>query len=883
MKSGTLPAALHDKRAFQTLDHVRSNVTAKEEKSADRLLNKRLKAYPVPDSTLEFEPEYTEEYIEKHVYRGMGAGLSQPPPICRAHGMPDDEQYGMLLQVWEFVRSFAAAALLDGSPVACGDHMVSAHAAVPTDEHAIKAAAAVLAPEEQVVAGAGDALATPLRSDGRRGGGVGAAPGSAVRSVRKLATAAPNAAVAAAAAPSEDEMLSRVNPWLVGVSADTVAKLTTSIQAVEMEDLITAFSSEAWRGHRLITRVHMALLRLLLEQMEGPQDDTRGGDDDDDEEDFLFGATAGDTGALAPTLALLSPLTWPEVLRLVLLHTPEGKDLQEMASPAAVAAVKSLKHTEYFALSLRERLDILQLLVDAAAGTKSVAETIKARLARQEAIQKKRATEEKRMNTMIKKDHEACMRRLEKRKEREAAMKEKLAAMGGVKSDSKGGGGATGGDANAALMEGATMANLRADIEKELAAAAKAKDLERLQAAMSSARESGLGFEEGRGKGKRMDAPMTAAAIALSQLRGAADKAAVEEAASFKKFRLAAKYAAKLSRVATSAELLGADRHGSKYWRFHADPTRIYVQHVKLNPERVAAAVALAQHAAVARLPSSALEPPSTGGSGAAAGGDDGDDEDGKKSRRGARFSAEAVAAELRHTAAADAVLSQVVLAAHDPQHTDSQWGFIDTVEGVEALLKSLDKRGVQERALFECLELHLKTISETLWSAAYKRQHIESTLQERGMKETCLEELVGAPVPEKSAKEGEGGPTAAAGGVKRSRQSIIEEARDAALARELADAEEEAEATGVRPKRSRRGAAVAASEKLAATSTPFARGGGVNTTVRSSRAGFGRREHGECGTPIGPCSGCCCTVHCGALSAVDVVRVFCQENGPPQ
>ena len=829
VKAGTLPAALQDKRAYQTLEHVRSNVASKVDKSADRLLNKRLKAYPVHDSTLQYEPAYTAEYIEKHVYKEMGAGLHPPPPLCRAHGMPDDQQYGMLLQVWEFVRSFAAAELLDGSTTACGDHMVKVHTAVPTDPAAVAAAADVLAPEDAVVSGAGDALATPVRSDGRAS--ALRPPGSAARSVRKLAAGASQGDQTSA--PSEDEMLSRVNPWLIGVSEDTVAKLTTSLQTVELEDLITAFSSEAWRGHRLVTRVHMALLRLLLEQMEGPQDDSTGGGAEDDEEDFLFGATAGDTGALAPTLALLSPLTWPEVLRLVLLHTPEGLELQEVGSPTAVQAVKALKHTEYFALPLAERLEILQLLVDAASGTKSVAATIKARMARQDAINRKRATEAKRMNTMIKKDADACERRLEKRKEREAAMKEKLAEMGGVKKESKGGSKSSVGeasDASAALMKGAAVASLREDIEKELADAAAAKDLERLQLAMASARDSGCGFEEGRGKNKRMDAPMTAAAIALSQLRGAADKHAVEEAASFKRFRLAAKYAAKLNRVATSAECLGRDRHGSKYWRFHADPTRIYVERVKPNAARAAAAVALAQQAALAKLGEKGLEPPPD--TPAVVTGAD-DEDDGKKSRRNARFAPEAVAAELRGSAAADAVLCQVALAAHDPVHCESEWGFIDTVEGVEALLKSLDKRGMDERALFECLELHLRTIAETLWTAEYKRQHIEATLQERGLPEKCLEELVGAPVPKREA--GEGGAPTAAGGVKRSRQSIIEEARDAALARELADADDEPEGIGGRNKRPRRGAAVAASERLADTSTAFARGGG--NTAQSGQA----------------------------------------------
>jgi hypothetical protein len=61
------------------------------------------------------------------------------------------------------------------------------------------------------------------------------------------------------------------------------------------------------------------------------------------------------------------------------LFTPQGRSLGRCADPAAAAVVASLARREYAALSLEERLALLRLLLDGAAGTRTVARAITAR------------------------------------------------------------------------------------------------------------------------------------------------------------------------------------------------------------------------------------------------------------------------------------------------------------------------------------------------------------------------------------------------------------------------------------------------------------------------------------------------------------------------
>lgn len=775
IRANKLPEDLRDRKAWAALQAAKEKASAPP--PATVTFAKRQKAYPVHDSLLHLEPAYPASYVDEH--GALGLGLEAPPPVCKAHGLATHEQYGALLQVWDFVRVFAGAAVLDGSPTACGDHMVLADSQVLQAEEAVPPAS----PKAEGIQSTGSALASPFVPHGL--------PSSAAHGE--------------AAAESEADKLARINPWLVGVGDETVARLTTSLDRVEVEDLVTAFSCQQWRGHRLITRVHMALLRLILEQREGVSEDAA--DDDDDEDDFLFGDTAGDTEAVAPTLALLSPLTWPEVLRLVLLHTPEGAEMAEVADPQGVAAVKALASKEYTDLTLDQRLAILRLLVDGATVTKVVAGVVQDRVKRREAILDSQRAEERKAAETARAKREALDARTQRR--REAVHK----AAGEP------------GDPRPDQPDHAALAELRASLELELKDAAQAKDLDRLTDAIRTAKESGCGFELGRGKAKRTDPVLTAAALARVGLQEEAQKARLAEEIEDMKRRIALKYSRRLAKVATGATLLGRDRHGTRYWRFAADSTRVYVEWAVADSAATAAGVLLSEQETLARLAKQAGPQVSSGQSSASAaapGAGAADDTPtteqpaGKPKRRSKKFTAAEVDAELAGSHLADELLGARALAAGDPARTVSRWGFLDTIEGVQRLLNSLDSRGQQEGALYSALELAATRLSSSLWTQRAKREHIAHTMASRGMHQSSIEELLGLPEAGGDAGSAAADSEASAlGGTKRLRSR---EDADAALARALAEEEREAAEQAPAPKRTRRSAALAASAKLAAS-----------------------------------------------------------------
>ena len=67
-------------------------------------------------------------------------------------------------------------------------------------------------------------------------------------------------------------------------------------------------------------------------------------------------------------LANLNPLTWPELLRQYFTHEDEA-DLVEGAGDAAAAALEKLRTSEYTSLTFEQKLAVLRLCLDAAAGT----------------------------------------------------------------------------------------------------------------------------------------------------------------------------------------------------------------------------------------------------------------------------------------------------------------------------------------------------------------------------------------------------------------------------------------------------------------------------------------------------------------------------------
>lgn len=162
---------------------------------------------------------------------------------------------------------------------------------------------------------------------------------------------------------------------------------------VTLEDLATALRtplSGSWRAFRLLSRLHVSLLRLLIDD----RDDLLERDVEEDEEDAAAAEEAGDGGgdddddddqrgaaaqprrrrgalkagsaklersaipemydqAMTPrewdvevALPQVSPLTWPEVLRRAISSGPIGLGMRALLTPAARAAAARLGTTE---------------------------------------------------------------------------------------------------------------------------------------------------------------------------------------------------------------------------------------------------------------------------------------------------------------------------------------------------------------------------------------------------------------------------------------------------------------------------------------------------------------------------------------------------------
>ena len=176
---------------------------------------------------------------------------------------------GPVLHLWDFIHVFCRGGVLDVSPKACAEGMISVHPSID------------------------------LQQDLERFG-------------------------------NSKEKLSEIKP----------TKLRLSLQEASLRTLARALQSSDWRCMRFLNRLHMGLLRIILEDLEDATPDGGGGSDGEEEEDdLLFTSTAGGRYQLKPTLALLSPLTWPEVLRLLLTSAAgeeAAEDFQLIAGESAL-------------------------------------------------------------------------------------------------------------------------------------------------------------------------------------------------------------------------------------------------------------------------------------------------------------------------------------------------------------------------------------------------------------------------------------------------------------------------------------------------------------------------------------------------------------------
>ena len=397
----------------------------------------REKAYPVDDAQLQSgaEPPLPEP-------------LPPRPTVTTAlYGLRSD-QFADALQVWDFLRTFGGVGgpghqasggpLLQFSAELCGEPIVVGAAApskavarirkqleAPEEEDEV---VSLLQPSPATVAAASEMAATlaslqalPSRSSSSPSvAGVPVVPlpspsPSAQQEyaprwlVREVAAAhglpVPESTTASGKGKQNQQQAPPQPPACVTPSlaqfrlSDFIALLRCGTASGDVSGASSS-GSMTWRAMRSLSRLHIGLLRLLIQERDELLDRVHGGDDDDsgddggsksdgdsDNEEGGVGRK-GVRGAMAAkarrqaaaeeyeagmsskewelevALGQMSPLTWPEVLRRAFLYGPLGAHLRSLVSDATLVSIAKLGSMDYASLPLSDRLVILRGLCD---------------------------------------------------------------------------------------------------------------------------------------------------------------------------------------------------------------------------------------------------------------------------------------------------------------------------------------------------------------------------------------------------------------------------------------------------------------------------------------------------------------------------------------
>lgn len=651
---------------------------------------RRAKAYPIDDSLLYAEPP-------------LEAPLPPRPAPCGATYGLRPHLFGDALQVWDFVRTFGGASsgdsegsgeaawdlpLLQAGPDMCGEALVVGR--VTSGRAATRAGASEDAAE-----------ATPLLVPGAATTSAAAAVAEQLRprlgAALSEAAVEPSSAAAVTSAgidASSSSSSATAPAWLVrelaaarglprqaaggakgGKAGDDApeptaapAALCFNMQSYRLSDFVSALTgggtapppsaagaggtgsggAPSWRAMRALSRLHMSLLRLLIEERDellnretGEDGGEAGGDADSDAggDDEEGGKGPGRTSRLARAkarrassaadyeagmgarewelevaLGQLSPTTWPEVLRRAFLYGPLGAHLRSLVPDATLASVAKLGACEYGALPVSDRLAILRGLVDAASSSSAIARLLHKAAAAADVLERTKRSDDW-AEERDAREAERSMRAEAVDAERSAlealGLKEhdpmpgleaeRAAAAGGSSpapspSPSRGGGDSLARKhAQATGRLAAESRALRLKAMEELDAAIRDRDAGALRKAVARARTGGSDLETAARGGKgRVAAPPLAYALAkLARLE--AEEAIAEEWARLRKReakrqRDVDRDAERLPRL--RAECLGTDAAHRTYWLLPSDATRVYVETPLLHAPAVAAAAA---------------------------------------------------------------------------------------------------------------------------------------------------------------------------------------------------------------------------------------------------------------------------------------------------
>lgn len=251
------------------------------QEESERNLEKRQKAYPILDELVPFEPAPIDAATGKAV--GSGSIPVETSFVRDTYGLTD-AQFGDLLQVWDFLRTFGTAhesserpPLLDLSPDAAGEELVVDPLLSPSSHPNV---AANISAAVKATMGANPVQPLPLPMEGQRLDGATAASYGPSSSPAGGEPAAAGTAGAATADTQTTKPVSLCDPSISSLS-----------------DLISALRGVSFRGYRFLARAHIAMLKLLIQDRnatlkrkkdraaQSNKRKTGGGDDDEDDDD----------------------------------------------------------------------------------------------------------------------------------------------------------------------------------------------------------------------------------------------------------------------------------------------------------------------------------------------------------------------------------------------------------------------------------------------------------------------------------------------------------------------------------------------------------------------------------------------------------------------
>eukprot|EP01138_Halocafeteria_seosinensis_P015422 gb/GECG01015739.1/.p1 GENE.gb/GECG01015739.1/~~gb/GECG01015739.1/.p1 ORF type:complete len:1302 (+),score=289.47 gb/GECG01015739.1/:1-3906(+) len=698
----------------------------------EKLRKQRERSYPTDDSLVPFEPIPPGGVGESTPWYPVGLNpgkllLFLSGPTSK---LPPDLN-GDILSVWSFTKALSLRKFIDVGSQACGEHML----------HTFKILNAEMGETKDQT------------SKRRKESNQGESEDTNTKSLQEIRESlssvndqavVPAACVSGTAAPALSTSLPHELPHELKRVPALLSEMSVNPSQMSPEDLSVFLVDSSWRAYRLLSRINVSLLRVLLEDEkpgrgDGNADDNDSDMDEDNADEVLF--DSGKDTHLAPTTALLSPLTWPEVLRLTLQHASVSELIHDVATDGDLEVLKKLKSNDYHRFSWIEKLSVLRLLMDAVCCTQNFNEFMMLQAQEHERYRQAKVKELKKETAKNHEERKKLAQKWKKQRSERAQWRKTLESLQKANKSRKSNSDKEGNEESSSeptlsARQKAVLESKREEMEKMLQEAIKAEDISMLRDAIKQAKESGCGFESRRGECTAQDASLLQAMIACSRLEEEQSRQEQKELEDSRKLNVSKKYELKVQNNLINAQHLGKDRNGSSYWLYPGDPRRIWIQSPsrEFDPaiesaeelsERMADQIRKGDLGSPSR---SAKEEDETQRCRAL-------EEDAEKRSRKGRGNRGSLLTErdqqyINENLPELSRQAATLLELYDPSYVSYSWAYIDNLDEVASLKKSLDLRGKEESKLHSRLDCLGDFFAEYFPQVSAKIESVQKKVQ---------------------------------------------------------------------------------------------------------------------------------------------------------